>query len=94
MDRTIKNMLKNEIRAVGESKLKVIIGIGLLVVNIILLVLGYLSIPTLIFTCALVYTVWDQIAEYRINKAVLFIMRYILDEEFARAWDEKNLEDE
>ncbi len=90
MKEEIKVLLESELNDVKQSKLKSIIGLGLIGVNIIFVVLGYLEIPTLIFTLILLLITLNQIAELRINKAVLFLTRYVVDEEFANKFDKLN----
>ena len=90
MEKEIKDLLEKEIKLVNQSKLKVIIGIGLLTANIVLLLMGILEISTLIFTLILLFSIWSIVMDYRVNKAVLVLMRYIVDEEYAKEFDKKN----
>ena len=90
MDKEIKELLEKEIKSVNQSRLKVIIGVGLLTANIVLLLMGILEISTLIFTLILIFSVWSVIMDHGINKAVLALMRYIVDEEFAKDFDKEN----
>ena len=89
MDKEIKELLEKEIKLVNQSKLKVIVGVGLLTANIVLLLMGILEIPTLIFTLILAFSVWSVIMDYRVNKSVLVLMRYIVDEDFAKEFDKE-----
>ena len=90
MEKEIKDLLEKEIKSVNQSRLKVIIGVGLLTANIVLLLMGILEISTLIFTLILIFSVWSVIMDHGINKAVLALMRYIVDEEFAKDFDKEN----
>jgi len=90
MDKEIKDLLEKEIKSVKQSRLKVIVGVGLLTANIVLLLMGILEISTLIFTLILLFSVWSIIMDHGINKAVLVLMRYIVDEEYAKEFDKKN----
>ena len=90
MDKEIKDLLEKEIKSVNQSRLKVIVGVGLLTANIVLLLMGILEISTLIFTLILLFSVWSIIMDHGINKAVLVLMRYIVDEEYAKEFDKKN----
>ena len=90
MDKEIKDLLEKEIKSVKQSRLKVIVGVGLLTTNIVLLLMGILDISTLIFTLILLFSVWSVVMDYRINKSVLVLMRYIVDEEYAKEFDKKN----
>ena len=90
MEKEIKDLLEKEIKSVKQSRLKVIVGVGLLTANIVLLLMGILEISTLIFTLILLFSVWSIIMDHGINKAVLVLMRYIVDEEYAKEFDKKN----
>jgi len=90
MEKEIKDLLEKEIKSVNQSRLKVIVGVGLLTANIVLLLMGILEISTLIFTLILLFSVWSIVMDYRVNKAVLVLMRYIVDEEFAKDFDKEN----
>jgi len=89
MDKEIKDLLEKEIKSVKQSRLKVIVGVGLLIANIVLLLMGILDISTLIFTLILLFSVWSIIMDHGINKAVLVLMRYIVDEDFAKEFDKE-----
>ena len=90
MDKEIKDLLEKEIKSVKQSRLKVIVGVGLLIANIVLLLMGILDISTLIFTLILLFSVWSIVMDHGINKSVLVLMRYIVDEEYAKEFDKKN----
>ena len=90
MDKEIKELLEKEIKSVKQSRLKVIVGVGLLIANIVLLLMGILDISTLIFTLILLFSVWSIVMDHGINKSVLVLMRYIVDEEYAKDFDKKN----
>ena len=89
MDKEIKELLEKEIKSVKQSRLKVIVGVGLLIANIVLLLMGILDISTLIFTLILLFSVWSIIMDHGINKTVLVLMRYIVDEDFAKEFDKE-----
>ena len=44
MEKEIKDLLEKEIKSVNQSRLKVIVGVGLLTANIVLLLMGILEI--------------------------------------------------
>tara|TARA_R110000823_G_scaffold54575_1_gene133941 strand:- start:195 stop:473 length:279 start_codon:yes stop_codon:yes gene_type:complete len=90
MDKEIKELLEKEIKSVNQSRLKVIIGVGLLTANIVLLLMGLLDISTLIFTLILIFSVWNIIMDHGINKSVLTLMRYIIDSDFKKKFDEED----
>jgi len=56
----------------------------------VLLLMGILEISTLIFTLILLFSVWSIVMDHGINKSVLVLMRYIVDEEYAKEFDKKN----
>jgi len=90
MEKEIKDLLEKEIKSVNQSRLKVIVGVGLLTANIVLLLMGILEISTLIFTLILIFSVWSIIMDHGINKSVLALMRYIVDEKYAKEFDKEN----
>jgi len=91
MDKEIKDLLKKEILEVKQSKLRVIIGILLIIILTAVTIFNTININTLILLLPLIFIVWVQIADYRINKAVLLLMRYILnDDEIVKKIDSIN----
>ena len=91
MDKEIKDLLKKEILEVKQSKLRVIIGILLIIILTGLTIFNTININTLILLLPLIFIVWVQIQDYRINKAVLLLMRYILnDKEIVKKIDSIN----
>ena len=90
MKKEIKVLLEKELNDVKQSKIKSITGLGLIGVNVAFVILGYLEPPTLIFTAMLLLITLNQIAELRINAAVLFLTRYIVDKEFQTEYDNEN----
>ena len=87
MKSTIKELLKEDIKEVNQSKKKVVTGVVLLIADIILVTLSLLSIYTLILTLPLLFILRKQIMDYRMKKIVLVLTRYILDDEFAKEFD-------
>ena len=87
MKSTIKELLKEDIKEVNQSKKKVVTGVVLLIADIILVILSLLSIYTLILTLPLLFILRKQIMDYRMKKMVLVLTRYILDDEFAKEFD-------
>jgi len=82
-----KELLKEDIKEVNQSKKKVVTGVVLLIADIILVTLSLLSIYTLILTLPLLFILRKQIMDYRMKKMVLVLTRYILDDEFAKEFD-------
>ena len=87
MKSTIKELLKEDIKEVNQSKKKIVTGVVLLIADIILVTLSLLSIYTLILTLPLLFILRKQIMDYRMKKMVLVLTRYILDDEFAKEFD-------
>ena len=87
MKSTIKELLKEDIKEVNQSKKKVVTSVVLLIADIILVTLSLLSIYTLILTLPLLFILRKQIMDYRMKKMVLVLTRYILDDEFAKEFD-------
>ena len=90
MKNEVKETLKGEINSVRQSKLKVITGIMLLLLDIGLVISSYVTPYSLIFTLPLLYIIRKQIFEYRINSAVLMLTRYLIDDEYSKQFDKEN----
>lgn len=90
MKKEVKETLKGEINSVKQSKLKVITGILLLLLDIGLVISSYITVYSLIFTLPLLYIIRKQIFEYRINSAVLMLTRYLIDDEYSKKFDKEN----
>jgi hypothetical protein len=90
MKEEIKLLLEKELQDVKQSKIKSITGLGLLVVNVVFVSLGYLEPPTLIFTIMLLLITLNQISELRLNESVLFLTRYFVDKEYQKEYDNEN----
>ena len=90
MKNEVKEALKGEINSVRQSKLKVITGIMLLLLDIGLVISSYVTPYSLIFTLPLLYIIRKQIFEYRINSAVLMLTRYLIDDEYSKQFDKEN----
>jgi uncharacterized membrane protein YvlD (DUF360 family) len=86
----VKEVLKDQIRLVRQSKLKIITGTLLTLLDIGLVVASYITIYSLIFTLPLLYVIRKQIFEYRINSAVLMLTRYLIDDEYSKKFDKEN----
>jgi hypothetical protein len=78
----IKEVLKNELKAVQKSKTSILIGIAMVALDIILVITSIFSVYTLIAMLPLVFIIRKQIYEYRINRMVLIFMRCLVDDEY------------
>ena len=92
MEKEIKDLLAKEILEVKRSKIRIIIGVILILILTMITIFNIININTLILLLLpLIFIVWVQIQDYRINKAVLLLMRYILnDEEIVKKIDSIN----
>jgi|TARA_R110000751_G_scaffold28319_7_gene73947 hypothetical protein len=90
MKKEVKELIQEELNSVKQSKQKVITGIILIIVNVVLILLNLIPAYTSLLTTILIILVWNQLMEYRINKSVLFLTRYIVDKEFAEEFDKIN----
>lgn len=82
MKAEIKELLKEEIKAVNKSKISVIVGLTMIILNSLLVVASIINPISLIFIFPLVLVVQRQVNEFRVNQMVLIINRAILDEDY------------
>jgi hypothetical protein len=78
----IRELLKNELKAVQKSKTSILIGIAMVALDVILVITSMFSIYTLIAVLPLVFIIRKQIYEYRINRMMLIFMRCLVDDEY------------
>lgn len=83
----IKEVLKEEIKAVQKSKTSILIGVVMVVLDIILVITSVFSVYSLIFLLPLIIIIRKQIQEYHINQMVLILARYLVDEEYAKTFN-------
>jgi len=86
----IKEVLKDQIQEVNKSKTTVIIGMAMVALDVILVLSSTLNIYSLLFVLPLIIIVRKQLFEYRIKHASLIFMRYIIDEEFQKEFDQEH----
>ena len=87
MKAEIKEVLKDEIKAVQKSKIAVLIGIGMVALDVVLVISSFISIYSLIFTLPLIFLIRKQIQEYRMNEMILILTRVIIDEDYAKTFN-------
>ena len=87
MKAEIKEVLKDEIKAVQKSKIAVLVGIGMVALDVILVITSFISIYSLIFTLPLIFIIRKQIQEYRMNEMILILTRVIIDEDYAKTFN-------
>lgn len=82
MKKEIRELLKKEIKEVNQSRLKLITGVVLILSDILLISLSFLSIYTLIFTIPLLYIVRKQMMEFQMKKMMYILTRCLIDDDY------------
>jgi len=82
MKAEIKELLKEEIKAVNNSKISIIVGLTMVVLNALLVAASIINPYSLFFIFPLVFVIQRQIDEFRLNQIILMINRAIIDEDF------------
>ena len=73
MKEEIKELLKEEIKAVNKSRISVIIGLIMIILNSFLVMMTIINPYSLIFIFPLVIVVQRQINEFRTNQIILIL---------------------
>jgi len=82
MKTEIKKLLKEEIKAVNNSKISIIIGLVMVILNSLLVAASIINPCSLFFIFPLVFIIQRQIDEFRMNQIILMINRAIIDEDY------------
>jgi hypothetical protein len=82
MKTEIKKLLKEEIKAVNNSKISVIVGLVMVILNSLLVAASIINPYSLFFIFPLVFIIQRQIDEFRMNQIILMINRAIIDEDY------------
>jgi hypothetical protein len=82
MKKEIKKLLKEEIKAVNNSKISVIVGLVMVILNSLLVAASIINPYSLFFIFPLVFIIQRQIDEFRMNQIILMINRAIIDEDY------------
>ena len=82
MKTEIKKLLKEEIKAVNNSKISIIIGLVMVILNSLLVAASIINPYSLFFIFPLVFITQRQIDEFRMNQIILMINRAIIDEDY------------
>jgi len=90
MKKEIKEILKNELDLVHKSKIKVFTGVLMLLLIIVSVVTQLLLVSCLWCLLPLLFVIYLEIQEYRINTAVLRVTRYFHDDEYSKEFDKEN----
>ena len=78
----IKELLKDELKAVQKSKIAVLVGIGMVALDVVLVISSFISIYSLIFTLPLLFLVRKSYNDFQLNQAMLIFTRMLIDDEF------------
>lgn len=78
----IKELLKDELKAVNQSKTSILIGSAMILLDILLVITSVFSIYSLIFILPLTIILRKQIQKYQLNQMMLIFTRFIIDDEF------------
>ena len=82
MREEIRILLKDELKKVQTSKISILIGGGMVILNIILVILSILSVYSLFFIIPIFFIIKKLYLDYQIDKAMLFLTRTLIDDEF------------
>jgi hypothetical protein len=82
MREEIKELLKDELKAVSKSKTSIIVGVTMVILDVVLVLTSFLSIYSLIFTLPLAFLIRKSYYDYRLNQAMVIFTRMLIDEEF------------
>jgi hypothetical protein len=82
MKAEIKELLKEEIKAVNNSKISVIIGFSMIILNSLLVAASIINPFSLFFIFPLVLVLQHQINEFKLNQFILMVNRVIVDEDY------------
>ena len=82
MKKEVRDLLKDEIKLVNQSRLKLVTGIVILLLNISLVVFSLFSISSLLFTIPLIIVIREVFFQYRLNSIMLAFTRCIIDDEY------------
>ena len=84
MKAEIKALLKDELKAVSKSKTSILIGASMVILDIILVSISFISIYSLIFTLPLAFLIRKSYNTYQLNQAMLIFTRMLIDDEYAQ----------
>ena len=79
--------MKTEIQ---KSKISILIGIGMIILDITLVITSLISIYSLIFTLPLLFLIRKSHNDYQLNQAMLIFTRFLIDEDFAKTLQDEN----
>jgi hypothetical protein len=82
MKAEVKELLKDELKAISKSKTSIIVGVAMIILDVVLVLTSLFSIYSLIFTLPLLFLVRKSYRDYQLNQAMLIFTRMLVDEEF------------
>jgi hypothetical protein len=83
----VKKALKEELKAVRNTRISILIGLTMVILDVILVTTSIFSLYSLIFVLPLILIIRHQIQEHRIKSMVLIFARYLVDEEYAKTFN-------
>jgi hypothetical protein len=86
----VKKALKEELKAVRNTRISILIGLTMVILDIILVTTSIFSIYSLIFILPLILIIRKQVQEFRVNEMLLILTRYLIDEEYAKTFNTEN----
>jgi hypothetical protein len=78
----IKELLKDELKAVSKSKTSILVGVAMVILDVVLVFTSFLSIYSLIFTLPILFLIRKSYNDYQLNQAMLIFTRMLIDDEF------------
>ena len=90
MKAEVKKALKEELKAVRNTRISILIGLTMVILDIILVTTSIFSIYSLIFILPLILIIRKQVQEFRVNEMLLILTRYLIDEEYAKTFNTEN----
>jgi hypothetical protein len=82
MKAEIKKLLKEEIKAVNNSRISVIVGLVMIILNSLLVAASIINPYSLFFIFPLVFIIQRQMDEFRLNQIILMVNRAVIDEDY------------
>ena len=90
MRKEIKVLLKDELKAVKDSKLKLAIGYVLVGLISVLSLVGVINLISLVALIPLIFVVRKQKKKFQLNLMMLDFTRVLIDDEYGVEFKDKN----
>lgn len=88
MNPEIKSLLKNEINEVKKAQISLVLGLILTISILTLPLFGISFWVSGVFLLPMILILLHQHAVYKIKKAMLILTRFIIDDEFAKTFNQ------